>query len=102
MTLAEILGYIEGQTVPKRFGSCVGDMYNYALIANGMTYIQRAVKDDINNYIMLQNVSGIADYLNLLVEGGIFVDLLSDKEVYKITMLLYQRRGQGRMCRMDN
>ena len=44
MTLKEMLDYIESGTQPERFAPYQGDLLDYALTANGITYIQRAVK----------------------------------------------------------
>ena len=80
----------------------LGNKENYALIANGITYMQRIGKD--KKYIKPANVSSMAEYLEMMLERGIFVDLLSDKEVCDMTMaqfsrddiLLYQGREEGR------
>ena len=77
---------------------------DYALTANGITYIQRAAKKEKQNqYVMPNNVFSVADYIELLVKRDIFVDLLTDKEVCDMTMaqfsrddiLLYQGREEG-------
>ena len=103
MTLKEMLEYIESGTQPERFASYQGDL-DYALTANGITYIQRAVKKEKQNqYDMPDNVTSVADYLELLIKRDIFVDLLTDKEVCDMTMaqfsrdniLLYQGREEG-------
>ena len=105
MTMKETLEYIESGTQPERFASYQGDMLDYALTANGITYIQRAVKKEKQNqYVMPNNVFSVADYIELLVKRDIFVDLLTDKEVCDMTMaqfsrddiLLYQGREEGR------
>ena len=52
---------------------------------------------------MPKNVSTVAEYLELLINRDIFVDLLNDKEVCDMTMaqfsrddiLIYQGREQG-------
>ena len=54
--------------------------------------------------LMPINVSTVAEYLSLLIERNIFVDLLTDKEVCDMTMaqfsrddmLIYQGREEGR------
>ena len=105
MTMKETLEYIESGTQPERFASYQGDMLDYALTANGITYIQRAAKKEKQNqYVMPNNVFSVADYIELLVKRDIFVDLLTDKEVCDMTMaqfsrddiLLYQGREEGR------
>ena len=105
MTLKEMLVYIESGTQPERFAPYQGDLLDYALTANGITYIQRAVKKEKQNqYDMPDNVTSVADYLELLIKRDIFVDLLTDKEVCDMTMaqfsrddiLLYQGREEGR------
>ena len=104
MTLIEMLEYIESGTQPERFATYQGDLLDYALTANGITYIQRAVKKEKQgSYVMPANVSSVADYLGLLIKRDIFVDLLTDKEVCNMTMaqfsrddiLLYQGREEG-------
>ena len=88
--------------MPKRFEAYDNDMRNYALVANGITYMQRTEKDA--RYKMPSNRTTVAEYLELLLERGIFVDLLSDKEVCDMTMaqfsrddiLIYQGREEGR------
>ena len=104
MTLKEMLEYIESGTQPERFAPYQGDLLDYALTANGITYIQRAVKKEKQgSYVMPANVSSVADYLGLLIKRDIFVDLLTDKEVCNMTMaqfsrddiLLYQGREEG-------
>ena len=80
----------------------LGNKENYALIANGITYMQRIGKD--KKYIKPANVSSVAEYLEMMLERGIFVDLLSDKEVCDMTMaqfsrddiLIYQGREEGK------
>ena len=65
---------------PERFASYQGDLLDYALTANGITYIQRAAKKEKQNkYDMPDNVTSVADYLELLIKRDIFVDLLTDK-----------------------
>jgi hypothetical protein len=104
MTLKEMLEYIESGTQPERFAPYQGDLLDYALTANGITYIQRAVKKEKQNqYDMPDNVTSVTDYLELLIKRDIFVDLLTDKEVCDMTMaqfsrddiLLYQGREEG-------
>ena len=102
MTEEEMLAYIEQETVPGRFGAYAGDMRDYALTANGITYVQRAGKD--GRYVLPENAPTVASYLELLKGRGIFVDLLNDKEVCDMTMaqfsrddiLIYQGREEGR------
>lgn len=77
MTYTEILTYIEQNVLPKRLREYENDMRNYALVANGITYIQRAEKN--KKYRMPANISSVAEYLKMMLERNIFVDLLSDK-----------------------
>lgn len=104
MTLEEMQAYIEQCIIPARFEDYAGDMRDYALTANGITYMQRAVKDEgQREYLLPRNVSTVADYLELLIKREIFVDLLTDKEVCNMTMaqfsrddiLIYQGREEG-------
>ena len=77
-------------------------MRDCALVANGITYMQRAGNDA--RYTVPTNISTVAEYLQLVLDRGIFVDLLSDKEVCDMTMaqfsrddiLIYQGREEGR------
>lgn len=106
MTPDEVVTYIEQNSIPDRFMAYDSDLRRYALTANGITHIQRAAKDEEHNkkYIMPENVSTVAEYLALLIERNIFVDLLTDKEVCDMTMaqfsrddmLIYQGREEGR------
>lgn len=89
MTLNEVLTYIESNTLPKRFNEYKNDMLNYALVANGITYMQR-----VHNGIIQaapKNVSSVVEYLQLLQNRGIFMDLLSDKEVCDMTIAQFSR-----------
>ncbi len=54
MTYTEILAYIEQNVLPERLKEYENDMRNYALVANGITYIQRAEKN--KKYKMPANV----------------------------------------------
>lgn len=102
MTLDEVLIYIEQAVLPERFGQYDNDMRNYALVANGITYMQRIGSSA--KYTAPGNISNVAEYLELLLDRGIFVDLLSDKGVCDMTMaqfsrddiLIHQGREQGR------
>ena len=102
MTLDEILNYIEQDILPQRFAPYDNDLRNYALVANGITYMQRAVRN--NQYALPGNISTVAEYLELMLKRKIFTDLLSDKEVCDMTMaqfsrddiLIYQGREEGR------
>lgn len=102
MTLDEVLSYIEQGDLPERFAAYDNDMRNYALVANGITYMQRIGND--SRYTVPSNISTMAEYLELMLGRGIFVDLLSDKEVCDMTMaqfsrddiLIYQGREEGR------
>ena len=68
MTMKETLEYIESGIQPERFALYQGDMLDYALTANGITYIQRAAKKEKQNqYVMPDNVFSVADYIELLV-----------------------------------
>ena len=87
--------------MPERFSPYRGDLLDYALISNGITYIQRAGrKEKQPGYVMPCNVTNVADYLELLIKRGIFVDLLTDQEVCNMTMAQFSRedilRYQGR------
>lgn len=89
MTLAEILDYIENGTVPERLHDYTGDLLDYALVADSLTYIQRVGKN--KKYVFPANVSAPEELLELLKSRGIFVDLLSDREVCNMTMATFSR-----------
>ncbi len=57
MTYTEILAYIEQNVLPERLKEYENDMRNYALVANGITYIQRAEKN--KKYKMPANVTSV-------------------------------------------
>ncbi len=71
------------------------------MVANGITYMQRTGND--TKYVVPANISTVVEYLKLILDRGIFVDLLSDKEVRDMTMaqfsrdniLIYQGREEG-------
>lgn len=105
MTREEILDYIERNILSDRFQPYKNDLRNYALTANGVTYMQRAAKDGKQEkYRMPENVAAVVEYLDLLIKRKIFVELLTDKEVCDMTMaqfsrddmLIYQGREEGR------
>lgn len=75
MTRDEILDYMEQNILPDRFQSYENDLRNYALTANGVTYMQRAAKDGKQEkYRMPENVTAVAEYLDLLIKRKIFVE----------------------------
>ena len=88
MTLDEVLRYIEQGVLPECFGGYDSNMRNYALVANGITYMQRT---ENAGYTVPVNVSTVANFLQLMLDRGIFVDLLSDKEVCDMTMAQFSR-----------
>ena len=57
-------------------------------MANGITYMQRT---ENAGYTVPVNVSTVANFLQLMLDRGIFVDLLSDKEVCDMTMAQFSR-----------
>ncbi len=92
MTLDEILAYIENNIVPERFELYHNDMRDYALVANGITYVQRAMRaEKREGYIMPGNISTVAEFLKLMIKRQIFVDLLADQEVCNMTMAQFSR-----------
>lgn len=88
MMLDEVLSYIEQGVLPERFEGYDSNMRNYALVANGITYMQRT---ENAGYTVPVNVSTVANFLQLMLDRGIFVDLLSDKEVCDMTMAQFSR-----------
>ena len=69
MTLDEVLSYIEQGVLPERFGGYDSNMRNYALVANGITYMQRT---ENAGYTVPVNVSTVANFLQLMLDRGIF------------------------------
>lgn len=68
MTRDEILDYIEQNILPDRFQSYENDLRNYALTANGVTYMQRAAKDEKQEkYRMPENVAAVAELRQLIM-----------------------------------
>ena len=88
MMLDEVLSYIEQGVLPERLEGYDSNMRNYALVANGITYMQRT---ENAGYTVPVNVSTVANFLQLMLDRGIFVDLLSDKEVCDMTMAQFSR-----------
>lgn len=87
MTLEEMYSYIQDGLIPERFIDYDKDMRNYALTANGITYMQRVKKAEdtkdikrCKEYKMPSNISNVTEYLKLLVKREIFIDLLLEEE----------------------
>lgn len=104
MTRGELWTYLESGVLPDRFGGFEGDLLDYAITANALTYVQRALKKaDVENYPLPSKINSPADLFTLLMTRGVFVDLFEDKEVCDMTvaqfsrdeMLLYQGREEG-------
>lgn len=89
MTLAETLDYIEKEILPERLKPYAGNLLDYALVADSLTYMQRVGQN--GKYTAPANVSGSEELLELLKARGIFVDLLSDREVCDMTMAAFSR-----------
>ena len=68
MTLDETLCYIEHGELPARFAAYDNDMRNYALVANGITYMQRTGND--SKYTLPSNITTVAEYLQLMLDRG--------------------------------
>lgn len=104
MTFEEVLDYIEKCVVPERVREYSNTLMNYALTANSLTYVQRALNDEKKRYSMPKGIKNTVDVIQLLKDRGIFVELLSDKEVCDMTLaqfsrddiLIYQSREEGR------
>ncbi len=89
MTLSEILDYIEKEILPARLVPYAGDLLDYALVADCLTYVQRVGKN--KKYTVPKNAAVPARLLELLKDRGIFRELLSDKEVCDMTMATFSR-----------
>lgn len=105
MTLRETYCYLSDNILPDRFYTYRGDLLDYALTANALTYVQRALKGkDRVKYLLPDGITSPADLFQLLIERGVFVDLFQSKEVCDMTvaqfsrddMLVYQGREEGR------
>ena len=104
MSEEEVFVYLERAAIPVRFQGQLEDMLQYALTANCLTYVQRAARsENEKRYPLPEGIRTTADLIQLLLERGIFVDLLSSKEVCDMTvaqfsredMLRYQGREEG-------
>ena len=62
MTLDETLRYIEQGELPDRFAAYDSDMREYALVANGINYVQRAGND--TKYVAPTNIRTVDAYVN--------------------------------------
>lgn len=74
------------------------ELRDYALFCNSLRYVQRAQTKD--GYLKAQKAKDENELFSLLMERGIFVDLLSDKEVCDMTAAQFSRediiKSQGR------
>ena len=108
MTLQEVYLYLADACLPERFEAYRGNLVDYALTANSLTYVQRAKKEkemgkEERKYPLPEGINSPADLFQLLISRGVFVDLFQDKEVCDMTvaqfsrddMLLYQGREEG-------
>ena len=73
MSHEEMLLYIEEAVLPDRFEEYDNDLRNYALVANGITYMQRSGRHD--GYPIPANIRSVAEFLKLMLERNVFVDI---------------------------
>ena len=90
MTRKETYEYIERGIIPERLMGYDNDLRDYGLFCNSLRYVQRAEKEN-ERYPMPQNLNSVNDLFLLLLERGIFVDLLSDQEVCDMTAAQFSR-----------
>ena len=89
MTYRETLEYIEKEILPERFSGYPIDLRDYALFCNSLRYVQRA-ENEIK-YPFPVNIKETNEIFILLKQRGIFVDLLSDREVCNMTAAQFSR-----------
>ena len=98
MTYEEAFDYIENETIPLRMSDYNTELRDYAFFCNALRYVQRAQTKDV--YPKAQKAKDENELFTLLMERGIFVDLLSDKEVCDMTVAQFSRediiKSQGR------
>ena len=98
MTYEETFDYIENEVIPLRMSEYNTELRDYALFCNSLRYVQRAQTKD--GYPKAQKAKDENELFSLLMERGIFVDLLSDKEVCDMTAAQFSRediiKSQGR------
>ena len=98
MTYEETFDYIENEEIPLRMSEYNTELRDYALFCNSLRYVQRAQTKEV--YPKAQKAKDENALFSLLMERGIFVDLLSDKEVCDMTAAQFSRediiKSQGR------
>ena len=89
MTYEEALMYIEKNEKPERFEKYNTELFQYALAANSITYIQRTISNE--RLKKPQNVNDVAEVIKLLTERGILLKEFAKKEVCDMTVAQFSR-----------
>ena len=89
MTYDEALKYIENNEKPERFEKYNTELFQYALAANSITYIQRTISNE--RLKKPQNVNDVAEVIKLLTERGILLKEFAKKEVCDMTVAQFSR-----------
>lgn len=98
MKKEEILEYINRNVLPARFRDYrleENELLQYAVSTASITYVQRVVsQDEVKSKIRYQapeNISSIADMIELLIARGVLKTLFMRKEVYDMTTATFSR-----------
>ena len=89
MTYDEALRYIERNEKPERFEKYNTELFQYALAANSITYIQRTISNE--RLKKPKNVNDVAEVIKLLTERGILLKEFAKKEVCDMTVAQFSR-----------
>ena len=89
MTYDEALRYIEDNEKPERFEKYNTELFQYALAANSITYIQRTISNE--RLKKPQNANDVAEVIKLLTERGILLKEFAKKEVCDMTVAQFSR-----------
>ena len=89
MTYEEALMYIEKNEKPERFEKYNTELFQYALAANSITYIQRTISNE--RLKKPQNANDVAEVIKLLTERGILLKEFAKKEVCDMTVAQFSR-----------
>ena len=89
MSFDEVLKYIENNEKPERFQKYNTELFQYALAANSITYIQRTKSNE--KLKEPQNINTVAEVIELLKERGILLKEFARKEIYDMTIAQFSR-----------
>ena len=99
MTYEEALMYIEKNEKPERLKKYSTELFQYALAANSITYVQRTKSNE--KLKKPQNVNSVVDIIELLKERGILLKEFSRKEVCDMTVAKFSRDDILRYCALE-